>query len=146
VTYVVFLAMLAACLPVALWYRLAEDSIPLSAFVVCVELLGVAMGIGKASVYKYIPEYFPRDIGAAGGLVGALGALGGFFLPIGFGYLETASGRPESCFWLMTGLVVACLAWLHAVVIRLKRRQGSGSYEGFGVVARNASASEPTPG
>ena len=59
------------------------------------------MGLGKASVYKYIPDYFPNDVGAAGGLVGTLGALGGFFLPLGFGYLDKATGRPESCFWLM---------------------------------------------
>jgi NNP family nitrate/nitrite transporter-like MFS transporter len=123
VTYIVFLAMLAACLPVAIWHRLANDDIPLAVFVTSVELLGVAMGIGKASVYKYIPEYFPRDVGAAGGLVGALGALGGFFLPIGFGYLETASGRPESCFWLMTGLVAACLGWLHVVVTQMKQHE-----------------------
>jgi len=34
--------------------------------------LGCAMGIGKASVFKYIPDYFPNDVGAAGGVVGAL--------------------------------------------------------------------------
>ena len=84
-----------------------------SAFFLLVELLGIGMGLGKASVYKYIPEYFPNEVGAAGGLVGTLGALGGFFLPLGFGYLEKASGRPESCFWLMSALVVACLVWLH---------------------------------
>ena len=39
------------------------------------------MGVGKASVYKYVPNYFPNDVGAVGGLVGALGALGGFILP-----------------------------------------------------------------
>jgi NNP family nitrate/nitrite transporter-like MFS transporter len=129
VTYGVFVAMLAACLPGALWHQLAASDLPLGGFVACVELLGIAMGIGKASVYKYIPEYFPRDVGAAGGLVGALGALGGFLLPIGFGYLETASGRPESCLWLVAGLVVWCLAWLHVVVRRLGRDQRSGAYD-----------------
>ncbi|MEZ5163426.1 MAG: hypothetical protein R2688_06685 [Fimbriimonadaceae bacterium] len=28
------------------------------------------MGIGKAAVYKHIPDYFPNDIGVVGGLVG----------------------------------------------------------------------------
>ena len=45
------------------------------------------MGIGKASVYKYVPNYFPKDVGAVGGLVGMLGALGGFVLPPVFGVL-----------------------------------------------------------
>jgi MFS transporter, NNP family, nitrate/nitrite transporter len=130
VTYAVFITMLVACLPVSLARQAVRAEVPLPMFVVCVELLGIAMGVGKASVYKYIPEYFPRDIGAAGGLVGSLGALGGFFLPIGFGYLETASGRPESCFWLLTALVVACLIWLQVVVTRLRRDAATSRVSG----------------
>ena len=42
-------------------------------FAVLVFIIGAAMGIGKAAVYKHIPEYFPRDVGAVGGLVGSLG-------------------------------------------------------------------------
>lgn len=128
-TYAVFITMLIACLPISLAHRVVHTDVPLSVFVVCVELLGVAMGIGKASVYKYIPEYFPHDIGAAGGLVGSLGALGGFFLPIGFGYIETASGRPESCFWLMTALIVVCLIWLQVVVTRIRAQAARPSID-----------------
>ena len=39
-------------------------------FTVLVFIIGCAMGIGKAAVYKHIPEYFPHDVGAVGGLVG----------------------------------------------------------------------------
>jgi NNP family nitrate/nitrite transporter-like MFS transporter len=85
-------------------------------------VLGIGMGIGKASVYKYIPEYFPKDVGAVGGLVGSLGGLGGFFLPLAFGYLDTVTGRPESCFWVMFGLIFLSLMWLHLVVTDMKRR------------------------
>ena len=60
-------------------------------------------------------------MGAAGGLVGTLGALGGFLLPLGFGYLEKATGRPESCFWVMLSLVAVCLLWLHAIVSGMRR-------------------------
>jgi NNP family nitrate/nitrite transporter-like MFS transporter len=114
VTTLVFAAMLLASVVLALPTR------SLWLFFAAVEVLAVGMGVGKASVFKYVPDYFPRDIGAAGGLVGALGALGGFFLPIGFGYLESATGRPQSCFWLMGALVLTCLAWLLAVVSRLR--------------------------
>jgi NNP family nitrate/nitrite transporter-like MFS transporter len=117
VTYVVFGVMLVASVLLS-----SPRPLSLPQFFVLIEVLGIGMGLGKASVYKYIPEYFPNDVGATGGLVGTLGALGGFFLPIGFGYLETASGRPESCFWLMTILMVACLAWLHLVVSGIRRR------------------------
>jgi len=65
----------------------------LNAFAFLMFALGCAMGIGNASVFKYIPDYFPDDVGAAGGEVGALGALGGFILPPAFGWL----GRSRSC-------------------------------------------------
>ena len=49
-------------------------------FTALVFIIGIMMGIGKAAVYKHIPEYFPRDIGVVGGIVGVLGGLGGFIL------------------------------------------------------------------
>ena len=122
VTYVVFIAMLLACVPLAA--RSGSLGFKMSPWVFfgLVEVLGIGMGIGKASVYKYIPEYFPKDVGAVGGLVGTLGALGGFILPLAFGYLDASTGRPESCFWVMLALILTSLAWLHVVVIDLNRR------------------------
>jgi MFS transporter, NNP family, nitrate/nitrite transporter len=121
VTYAVFIAMLLSCLPLCLVNLRSGPPIALAPFFVCVQILGICMGIGKASVYKYIPEYFPDDVGSVGGLVGTLGALGGFVLPLAFGYLEVASGRPESCFWVMLILVAWSFLWLHGVVTRLRR-------------------------
>src|SRR4030095_16518468 len=82
--------------------------------------LGCAMVVGKASVYKYIPHYFPSDVGAVGGLVGMLGALGGFFLPPVFGMLGRWSGVPQVAFLALLGLTVWSLAWLHVTVVRLR--------------------------
>ncbi len=53
-------------------------TMPLAAFASLVFVLGCAMGVGKAAVYKHIPDYFPADVGSVGGLVGMLGGLGGF--------------------------------------------------------------------
>src|SRR5688500_219835 len=78
------------------------------------------MGIGKASVYKYIPDYFPQDVGAVGGIVGMLGALGGFALPPLFGLLGRRSGVPQLAFLALLGLTVWSLVWLHLVVLRLR--------------------------
>ena len=121
VTYVVFALMLAACLPLALPAAWLGVEMSLGLFVVCIEVLAIGMGVGKASVYKYIPEYFPRDVGAVGGLVGTLGALGGFFMPLGFGYLEQATGQPNSCFWIMLALIVSSFGWLHLVAVTMRR-------------------------
>jgi NNP family nitrate/nitrite transporter-like MFS transporter len=129
VTYGVFAVMLAACTPLCLPAvgQGSDGQIGLGTCVFLVEVLGVAMGIGKASVYKYISSYFPGDVGAVGGLVGSLGALGGFFLPLGFAYLERLTGRPEACFWLLLALVLASFGWLAAVVAQLKRREADPS-------------------
>jgi NNP family nitrate/nitrite transporter-like MFS transporter len=122
VTYAVFVAMLLACIPLAAPDGALGMHVDLPMFVILVEVLGIGMGLGKASVYKYIADYFPNEVGAAGGLVGTLGALGGFVLPLAFGYLDKSSGRPESCFWIMGFLIVACLVWLHTVVSGMRRR------------------------
>jgi NNP family nitrate/nitrite transporter-like MFS transporter len=138
VTRAVFGVMLGACAPLGLRAATADGGggpISLGVCFVLVELVGVAMGIGKASVYKYISSYFPGDVGAVGGLVGSLGALGGFFLPIGFAYLERLSGRPESCFWLLLALVVASFGWLAAVVSQLKRAETGAASASVGAGA-----------
>jgi NNP family nitrate/nitrite transporter-like MFS transporter len=86
-------------------------------FAVVVFILGCAMGIGKAAVYKHIPEYFPHDVGAVGGLVGMLGGLGGFFLPPMFAYSQQWTGFPSSTFFVLFLLTVACSLWMHWTVV-----------------------------
>lgn len=91
-------------------------------FTVLIVVVGCAMGIGKAAVYKYIPEYFPHDVGAVGGLVGLLGALGGFFLPPLFAYAYEFTGVPQTTFAVLLVVTGASLLWLHWVVIHLMHR------------------------
>ena len=93
-------------------------------------VLGCAMGIGKASVYKYIPDYFPHDVGAVGGIVGMLGALGGFFLPPTFGALGRWSGVPQLAFVALLAISLWSLAWLHLVVLRQRNAESQVDSEG----------------
>lgn len=90
-------------------------------FTILIFIVGCGMGIGKAAVYKYIPEYFPKDVGAVGGLVGLLGALGGFFLPPLFAYAYKGTGIPQTTFAILFLLTLVSFAWLHWVVYRLMR-------------------------
>lgn len=88
-------------------------------FTVLVFVTGCAMGIGKAAVYKHIPEYFPGDVGAVGGLVGSLGALGGFFLPPMFAYANRWTGLPQSTFFVLFALTAVAAIWMHVTVVKL---------------------------
>jgi NNP family nitrate/nitrite transporter-like MFS transporter len=120
VTYAVFGAMLLACVPLCVPSGSLGFEVGPWTFFALIEVIGIGMGVGKASVYKYVPEYYPSDVGLVGGLVGTLGALGGFLLPLGFGYLENATAKPESCFWVMGALIAFCLGWLHTIVTGMK--------------------------
>ncbi len=88
-------------------------------FAVIVFLLGCAMGIGKAAVYKHIPEYFPDNVGSVGGLVGMLGGLGGFFLPPLFAYTKQWSGFPSSTFFVLFWLTAICAVWMHWTIVSM---------------------------
>jgi len=90
-------------------------------FTVFVFAIGIAMGIGKAAVYRYIPDYFPSDVGVVGGLVGVLGGLGGFVLPIIFGTLLDGLGLWTTTWIFLFLITVVCLVWLSLVVRRMTR-------------------------
>ncbi len=86
-------------------------------------ILGAVMGIGKAAVYKHIPDYFPNDVGVVGGIVGVLGGLGGFVCPVIFGYLLNATGLWTSCWMFFAVLVAVCLIWMHLVIQRMLKAE-----------------------
>lgn len=94
-----------------------------TAFTICVTLLGITQGFGKASTIKYVPEYYPKDVGVVVGLVGSLAALGGFAMPPLFAYLKEWTGQPQSMFWVVFGITVLSLTWLHSVVLHIRRHE-----------------------
>jgi NNP family nitrate/nitrite transporter-like MFS transporter len=54
--------------------------------------LGCFLGAGSGAVFKIVPGEFPDNPGAAAGIVGAAGGLGGFFPPIYVGLVKDAQG------------------------------------------------------
>jgi NNP family nitrate/nitrite transporter-like MFS transporter len=106
VTWAVFGVMLASGLLLSLPLGLGVWTFTLLVF-----LLGCGMGIGKAAVYKLIPDDFPRDVGAVGGMVGMLGALGGFVLPPAWAYLNNWTGMPQTTFAVLTALTAVSAVW-----------------------------------
>ncbi|MEG2101114.1 MAG: MFS transporter [Flavobacterium sp.] len=88
-------------------------------FLILVILIGISWGIGKAAVYKHIPEYFPTEVGVVGGMVGMIGGLGGFLGPIIFGYLLTATGIWSSSWIFILLFSTICLVWMHYTITKI---------------------------
>lgn len=82
-------------------------------FTVLLFVVGVAMAVGKASVFKFIADDFSDNIGAVSGVVGLAGGLGGFVLPIMFGALVDLTGIRTSAFMLLYCTVCVSLVWMH---------------------------------
>ncbi len=82
-------------------------------FTVLLFIVGIAMAVGKASVFKFIGDDFSDNIGAVSGVVGLAGGLGGFVLPILFGALVDLTGVRSSAFMLLYGTVCVSLVWMH---------------------------------
>ena len=89
-------------------------------FTVLLFALGLAMAIGKASVFKYIGDEYTANIGAVSGAVGLAGGMGGFLLPIMFGKLQDLTGVRSTAFMLLFGVVWVSLIWMYWTEVRRK--------------------------
>ena len=97
------------------------------AFTALMGILGVAWAFGKASVFKYISDDYPKNIGAISGIVGLAGGMGGFILPIMFGALMDWTGVRSSAFMLMYGVVWVSLIWMYWTEVRRTEVMGSNA-------------------
>ena len=82
-------------------------------FTVLMFAMGVAWAVGKASVFKYISDHYTANIGTVSGVVGMVGGLGGFLLPIMFGALVDLTGVNSSIFMLLWGITMVSLIWMY---------------------------------
>jgi NNP family nitrate/nitrite transporter-like MFS transporter len=89
-------------------------------------VMGVAWAVGKASVFKYISDEYSHNIGVISGIVGLIGGLGGFLLPIMFGALVDVTGVNSSIFMLLWGITLVSLVWMYWTEIVPQRREARG--------------------
>jgi MFS transporter, NNP family, nitrate/nitrite transporter len=106
-------AMLA--LGLAAGYR---NMISLTAF--CLTM-AVALGLGTGAVFKLVAEWFPGQVGAVTGVVGAAGGLGGFFPPLVMGSVKSVTGSYVLGFALMAVVAGICLAVLAGLMAAARR-------------------------
>lgn len=88
-------------------------------------VVGIAWGFGKASVFKFLSDEYPENIGVVSGIVGLAGGMGGFLLPIMFGIIMDLTGVNSAIFMLLYGATCVSLVWMYYTFARDKQRQDS---------------------
>ena len=91
-------------------------------FTVLMFVMGISWAIGKASVFKYISDEYTHNMGVISGIVGLVGGLGGFLLPIMFGALVDLTGVNSSIFMLLWAVTFVSLIWMYWTEIVPARR------------------------
>jgi MFS transporter, NNP family, nitrate/nitrite transporter len=88
------------------WQAFDPAIVPVT--IICLSM-GFFLGIGNGAVFKLVPQRFPHATGAATGIVGAAGGLGGFFPPLVLGVVKDASGT-----YVMAFVFLVAFAWMCA--------------------------------
>jgi NNP family nitrate/nitrite transporter-like MFS transporter len=112
-------------------------------------ILFVTTGIGNGSTYRMIPSIFREEnlfkvrgkgdaaralalkaasieSGAAVGFIGAVGAVGGYLIPSGFGKSIAMTGGPQLALAIYLAFYASCLALTWWVYLR-RSPQGKGA-------------------
>jgi NNP family nitrate/nitrite transporter-like MFS transporter len=104
-----FVAVTALAVVLALTYK---HMVPLT--VACLTS-AVALGLGTGAVFKLVAAWFPKDVGAVTGVVGAAGGLGGFFPPLVMALVKSLTGSYLIGFVLLAAVAGICLIVLAGV-------------------------------
>jgi NNP family nitrate/nitrite transporter-like MFS transporter len=89
------------------WQASDPAIVPVTIF--CLTLAGF-LGLGNGAVFKMVPNEFPEAVGAATGIVGAAGGLGGFFPPLVMGVVKDATGDFVLGFVFLVCFALLCVA------------------------------------
>ena len=81
-------------------------------------ILALGMGFSNAAVFKLVPKYSPASVGGAAGIVGGLGAFGGFVIPLLMGIFVKINAHPGyaqgfSVFVIMAAIALVLFAVLN---------------------------------
>jgi len=85
-------------------------------------ILAIGMGFANAAVFKLVPKYSPEAVGGTAGIVGGLGAFGGFVIPPLMGIFVKAYGASG---YALGYSVFVTLALLSLVVFIILNRLAS---------------------
>jgi len=79
---------------------------------VCCLTIAIGLGLGTGAVFKLVANWFPAEVGAVTGVVGAAGGLGGFFPPLVMALVKSITGSYTLGFVLLAAVAALCLVVL----------------------------------
>jgi NNP family nitrate/nitrite transporter-like MFS transporter len=120
---VLVVVFVGAGLDAAWLAHISADPTWLPVTVACLTLAGF-LGLGNGAVFKAVPLDFPEATGAATGIVGAAGGLGGFFPPVVMGIVKDHFDTYALGFLGLLVFAVVCL------VVALTMRRAAGMPRG----------------
>jgi nitrate/nitrite transporter NarK len=82
--------------------------------------LALGMGFANAAVFKLVPKYTPQTVGGSAGIVGGLGALGGFVIPPIMALFVTWSGSRGYSLGFSVFLVLSLISLVLVTVLNLR--------------------------
>jgi NNP family nitrate/nitrite transporter-like MFS transporter len=146
VTFWNFIAMGAATIGVMYFVNIKD----FTGFLVMFLILFATTGIGNGSTYRMIPSIFREqnlfkargkgeaarsdalkaasiESGAAVGFIGAVGAVGGFLIPLGFGKSIAVTGGPQLALMIYLAFYAICLATTWWFYLRKGPRSASAA-------------------
>jgi len=86
-------------------------------------LLALGMGVANAAVFKLVPRFTPKAVGGAAGIIGGLGAFGGFALPPILGIFVRLNGEAGYSQGFVVFLGLSLLGFIFLMI--LKRYTGT---------------------
>jgi MFS transporter, NNP family, nitrate/nitrite transporter len=113
---VIVLAFAGVAVDAGVLATLAHDPTIVPVTLACLSLAGF-LGLANGAVFRLVPTEFPENTGAATGIVGAAGGLGGFFPPLVMGVVKDQFSSYALGF---VGLLVFCAACLLVAVWLLR--------------------------
>ncbi|MBK5111668.1 MAG: NarK/NasA family nitrate transporter [Thermoleophilia bacterium] len=87
------------------WQAADPSIVPVTIFCLTMAMF---LGLGNGAVFKLVPKEFPHATGAATGIIGAAGGLGGFFPPLILGVVKDTTGDFIIAFALLVVFAVVC--------------------------------------
>jgi NNP family nitrate/nitrite transporter-like MFS transporter len=78
----------------------------------------LCLGMGNGATFQLVPQRFREEIGTATGIIGAVGGLGGFLLPMLLGIMKQTTLSFAPAFVLLAMVAGLAAAWLQVLSLR----------------------------